>query len=146
MPPPTNPHPLAPVHYSSLSPPSPNGIHFYPKGFPDFCIHSVSAVLQHCSTADSVKKRRRKRKKMKNLLSELVECLLSTGPTPSSYRNVFFGRSSVFLMRLHQLGPSGPRWSKSRHVRPSVCLFVCLSVCAIGCSFFPRPLIGPQIT
>ena len=26
----------------------------------------------------------------------------------------------------HQLGPTGPSWSRSRHVRGSVCLSVCL--------------------
>ena len=42
-------------------------------------------------------------------------------------------------MFFHQLGPSGPSWSKSRHVRMCVCL-------RHRMQFFFRPLIGPQIT
>ena len=41
-----------------------------------------------------------------------------------------------FLSYFHQIGPTGPSWSKSRHVRVYVCVSVCVSVCAIGCSFF----------
>ena len=38
--------------------------------------------------------------------------------------------SLLMVNYFHQLGPCG------RHVRLSVCLFVCRSVCAIRCSFF----------
>ena len=39
----------------------------------------------------------------------------------------------------HQLGPTGPSWSKSCHVR----LWLCVRH---RVQFFSRPLIGPQVT
>ena len=46
----------------------------------------------------------------------------------------------------HQLGPTGPSWSRSHHVRLSVCLCVCLRCLSKGGPRGAKPLIGPQIT
>ena len=45
--------------------------------------------------------------------------------------------------KFHQLSPTGPSWSRSRHVRVSVGVSVCLRH---RVQLFSRPLIDPQIT
>ena len=54
----------------------------------------------------------------------VMEGLLSTGPTPSSFR---FGSSEIFSK--HR--PSGPMLSISQNVRLSVCLSVRVCVCSL---------------
>ena len=49
----------------------------------------------------------------------------------------------LWLRFFHQLGPTGPSCSQSRHVRLCVCVSVCLRH---RVQFFFRPLIGPQVT
>ena len=72
------------------------------------------------------------------------------------YSNIYLGFIYIIspvLFTFHQLGPTGPSWSRSRHVRGSVCVSVCVSVCAIksqGSKGGPRGAkqspIDPQIT
>ena len=47
---------------------------------------------------------------------------------------------------LKQFSPTWPHWAELVIELPCACVCLCLCVCAIECSFFSRPLIGPQIT
>ena len=47
---------------------------------------------------------------------------------------------------LKQFSPTWPHWAELVIELPCACVCLCLCVCAIECSFFSRPLIGPQTT
>ena len=99
-------------------------------------LHSQSAILRLCCHGP-----RRRLKAMAPPIQDLTDWP-SCNQTRTNMSH--YGQTRIQPMRFdtkgfHQLGPTGPSWSVSHHVRVSVC------VSAPSGAVFFRPLIGPQV-